>query len=130
MQYHGKPAHQTIAPTINNEVSSPAPVQSTSDTSVTIDSSQTASSTATTPEDNTSQPTVSGQATINNEVIPLTEGTVQRSFTDSNGIEHTVTISLDGQSTVVQSNTSNSDIQIYSSSSSTGTNTTRGSPPR
>jgi hypothetical protein len=129
MQHDEKPSHQTITPVIHTTAPAPESASQSSDTtSISIDSetSSSSNSQATAP----AEATVSGEATINNEVIPLTEGTVERSFTDSSGTEHTVKISLDGQSTIVESHSSNTSIEITSSSSSTGTNTTRGSPRR
>ena len=128
LQHDPKPAHQVLSPIIHASPSTASSSLQNSDTSVTVENSQ--SSASPDPALSDTEPTVTGQATINNEVIPLTEGTVERSFTDSNGTEHTVTISVDGNSTTVQSSSSSTDVQIYSSSSSTDTNTTRGSPRR
>lgn len=70
------------------------------------------------------------QVTINNESIPVDSGTVQRTFTDSNGSIYSVTVNVDSNSTSQSSNHSYTDIDIHSSGSSSSDNMTRGSPRR
>jgi len=70
------------------------------------------------------------QVTINNQAVPLENGTVQRTFTDSNGSTYSVDISIDSSSSMNGSSSSSTDIIIDSSSSSTSENSNRGSPRR
>jgi len=126
LQHDSSPNHRTFTPASQTTTPSSSSAQ-IDDSSVKVETSQT--STGPNPTDNT--PAVTGQATINDETIPLTEGTVERSYTDANGNEHTVIISIDNGSTSVESNSSSTNIQLHSSSSSTSdTNKTRGSPRR
>ena len=67
------------------------------------------------------------QVTINNESIPLNNGTVQRTFTDSNGSTYSVTINVDADSDLRSSSRNSMDIDIDTSSTTTD-NMTRGSP--
>lgn len=71
------------------------------------------------------------QVTINNETIPIDNGTVKRTFTDSNGSTYSVTVNVDSNSTSQSSSHSYTDINVHSSGSSSSTdNSTRGSPRR
>ena len=115
------------APGISSEASSSISIES-STASVDADPLPSSTSSPSIPE-----PSITGNATINGESIPLTHGTVERTFTDSSGNQHTVNISIEGQSTVVESNSSSTNISIdsYSSNSTDDTrNITRGSPRR
>ena len=112
--------------------SSDGTVQSVNETSV--DATVTNSTDVTSDDTSSVAPSnasVSGEATINNEVIPLTEGTIHRSYSDSDGSQNSVTITIDGSTSVVNDTDSRTHIQVYSNSSSTTSeNTTRGSPRR
>lgn len=70
------------------------------------------------------------QVTINNESIPINNGTIQRTFTDSNGSTYSVTVNVDSDSTSESADHSYTDINIHSSGSSSSDNMTRGSPRR
>jgi len=70
------------------------------------------------------------QVTINNESIPMSNGTVERTFTDSNGSTYSVKVNIDSNSTSESSSHSHTDINIHSSGTSTTDNATRGSPRR
>jgi len=68
--------------------------------------------------------------TINNEAIPVDNGTVERTFTDSNGSTYSVKVNVDSNSTSDSSSRSHTDINIHSSGTSSTDNATRGSPRR
>ena len=70
------------------------------------------------------------QVTINNETIPVDNGTVERTFTDSNGSTYSVKVNVDSNSTSDSSSRSHTDINIHSSGTSSTDNATRGSPRR
>lgn len=132
LQHDSKSLHQSVTADIKTSATSGSP-SSVNDESITINSSQAPSPEEEPPSTTatTSDTGITGQATINNEVIPLSGGTVQRSYTDDNGTQHSVTITVDGQSTSTSSTNTDTDIHIYSSSNSnTDSNTTRGSPRR
>lgn len=125
LQHSSKPT-DLPAPIVHTATAAPYSSDAKNDTSVIVENS---AQIAPAKHESLSQSsTISGQATINNEAIPLTEGTIERHFTDSNGAEHTVTISINDGSASVQPDSSTTNIHVYSSSLSNGTNTTRGSP--
>jgi hypothetical protein len=129
---HDAPTFSGTPLTSSSHGSTEGSAQSSNETSLdaTITSS-TNSSADTTDLNAVSEVSVSGEATINNEVIPLTEGTTERSYTSADGSQNTVTITVDGSTTVVNDSDSRTRIQVSSSSSSTTSeNTTRGSPRR
>jgi hypothetical protein len=70
------------------------------------------------------------QVTINGESIATNDGTLHKTFTDSNGSTYSVTVNVDSNSTSQSSSHSSTDINIHSSGSSTDDNLTRGSPRR
>lgn len=113
--------------------SSSAPLNNKTSTDVTIESSNSSDGTnqsndAAGAESVTQTNGSNAQVTINNESIPVNNGTVQRTFTDSNGSTYSVTINVDSNSTSNSSSRSHTDIDIKTSGNTSVNNTTRGSP--
>ena len=134
---HENIPHSSVKNTSNSSVTAPG-ISTESSSSISIEASSQPVAEDPLPSSSPSsipEPTITGNATINGESIPLTQGTVERTFTDSSGTQHSVSISIDGQSTVVESNSSSTNTNIsidsHSSSSTDDTrNITRGSPRR
>jgi hypothetical protein len=133
LKHNTTPLSQSNAAANTSSSATPADTVNSSsvDTVIQTSSESPAASSSQEPATPTTSAEITGQATVNNEVIPLTEGTTERSYTDSNGTQHTVTINIDGESTSVSDNSDSTRIHIYSNSSSTSSaNPTRGSPRR
>ena len=115
---------QSIKAEISSTSKSPANNNQTSAT-ITVDNNDKAQSTDKTTAQSTDD---NAQVTINNQPVPLENGTVQRTFTGSDGSTYSVDISIDSHSTSSSSNNSSTDISIDSNDSSTSGNSARGSP--
>jgi len=115
---------QVIKSSVQSDTKSP-------DTSQTSTTDVTVKTTPPSANDDSQTATINNGAaevTINNQPVPIENGEVHQTFTDSNGSVFSVDISVDSSSTGGNSSHSSTDIDISSHSSSD--NDTRGSPRR